>query len=107
MEHSVVGGEEALLFILPHAQRGDQMGQNLRTVDAAPAEGVVGYLVKLVPCQLGGHEVFDAAFLHDLGQRAGIAEHVRQPEDTVLHAELFPEEALAVKKLPHQTFAAG
>ena len=107
MEHSVVGGEEALLFILPNAQRGDQMGQNLRTVDAAPAEGVVGHLVKLVPGQLGGHEVFDAAFLHDLGQGSGIAEHVRQPEDAVFHAEFVPEEALAVEELPHQTFAAG
>ena len=107
MEHSVVGGKEALLLVLPNAQRGDQMGQDLRTVDAAPAEGVVGHLVELVPRQFGGHEIFDAAFLHDLGQRAGIAEHVRQPEDAVFHAELLPEEALAVKELPHQTFAAG
>ena len=107
MKHAVVGGEEALLFVLPNAQRGDQMGQNLRTVDAAPAEGVVGHLVKLVPGQLGGHEVFDAAFLHDLGQGSGIAKHVRQPEDAVFHAEFVPEEALAVEELPHQTFAAG
>ncbi len=83
------------------------MGQDLGAVDAPPHKGVVGDLVELVPGQLGGHEVVDAALAHDLGQRARIAEHVGQPQDAVVHAEFFLEEALAVDELPHQAFAAG
>ena len=83
------------------------MGEDLGAVDAPPDDGVVGHLVDLVPGQLGGHEVVDAALLHDLGQGAGVAEHVRQPQDAVVHAELLLEEPLAVDELAHQGLAGG
>ena len=107
MQHAVVSGEEAFLGILADAQGGDQVGQNLGSVDAAPHEGVVGDLVDLVPGQLGGHEVVHTGLLHDLGQSAGVAEHVGQPQDPVVHAEFFLEELLAVHELADQGFTGG
>ena len=83
------------------------MGQDLGAVDTPPHHGVVGDLVDLVPGQLGGHKVVDAALLHDLGQGAGVAEHVRQPQDAVVHAELVLEKPLAVDELAHQGLAGG
>ena len=107
MEHSVVGGEEALLGVLTNAKGGDQVGQHFASVDAPPNEGVVGNLVELVPGKLSGHKVINAGLLHDLGQCAGVAEHVREPQNLIVGAELLFEEPLAVEELPDQGFAGG
>ncbi len=48
-----------------------------------------------------------AAAFQDLRQRAGIAEHVRQPEHPAVDAELVLEELLAVHELADQALAAG
>ncbi len=101
MQHPVVGGEE-ILDRLAHTQGRDQMRQHLRTVDAAPTHRIVRDLVELVPRQLGGHEIIDTAFFHDLRQRPGVTEHIRQPQNPVVHAELFFKKALSVYKLSHQ-----
>ena len=106
VQHAVIGGKE-VFHRLPHAQGGDQVRQDLRAVDATPAEGIIGHFVKLIPGQLGCHKILDAALLHDLRQRAGIAKHVRQPQDAAVHAEFILEKALAVDELPHQRLAAG
>ena len=107
VQAAVVGGEKVLLHVLPHVNGGDEVREHLAAVDAAPDEGVVGDLVDLVPGQLGGHEIVDAAALHDLRQGAGIAEHVRQPEDAAVYAELILEKALAVHELPDEGLAGG
>ena len=99
MKHAIIRGKE-VFHILSHAQGGNQVREHLRTVDTPPQEGVIGVLVKLVPGQLGGHEVVNAAFLHQLGQRAGVTKHVRQPQHPIVHPKLLPEEAFAVDKLP-------
>ncbi len=101
MQHPVVGGEE-IGHRLSYPQSGDQVGQNLRPVDAPPHHGIVGHLVELVPCQLRGHKVINTAFFHDLRQRSRVSEHVRQPKNPVVHAELFFKEALSVHELAHQ-----
>ena len=106
MQDAVVSREEVILA-LTDPQRCDKVGQDFGAVNAAPLEGVVRHFVELVPCQLCGHEIINAALCHDLRQRARIAEHVRQPENAVVHTELFLEETLAVQELTHQAFAAG
>ena len=106
VEHAVVGGKE-ILDGLADAQRGDQVGQHLGTVNAAPHHRVVRYLVELVPRQFRRHKIFDAALFHNLRQCAGIAEHIRQPQNLVIHAKLFPEEALAMHKLSHKGLAGS
>ena len=106
MQHPVVGGEE-IGHRLSYPQSGDQVGQNLRPVDAPPHHGIVGHLVELVPCQLRGHKVINTAFFHDLRQRSRVSEHVRQPKNPVVHAELFFKKALPVYKLSHQRLSGS
>ncbi len=81
------------------------MGEDFAPVDSAPQERVVRNFVELVPRHFGRHEIADAAFFHNLGQRAAEAERIRQPEDPAVHAELLAEEAFAKQNLPHQRFA--
>ena len=83
------------------------MGQYFAAVNTAPHKGIVGDPVDLVPGQLGGHEVVHTGLLHDLGQSAGVAEDVGQPQDAVIHTKLFLEELLAVDELTDQGFAGG
>ena len=83
------------------------MGQDPGAVDAAPVERVVGQLVALIPADFCGNKVADSRFLKDLGQGCRVAEHVRQPEDPAIPAELLPEEPLAVQDLPDQGLAGG
>ena len=72
------------------------MSQYLCPVDPFPQKRVVRNLVELVPGQLRRHEIIDPAFLHDLRQRTGIAEYVRQPQDPAVHAEFLHEKPFAV-----------
>ena len=105
VQHAVVGGEE-VLHVLADAERGDEMCQHFAAVNAAPLECIERHFVELVPRKLRRHEVIDAALFHDLRQRAGVAEHVRQPQNAVIHTEFLAEEALAVNELAHKAFAA-
>ena len=104
MQRAVIGGEE-LLHTLADSQRGDKVGEHPSSVDTFPHHGIVGDHVELVPGELGGHKVIDAGFLHDLGQRSGIAKHVGQPQHPVFLAEFLFEEPLAIEELAHQAFA--
>ena len=78
----------------------DEMREPPRAVDAFPEKRIDGHHVRLVPRNLRGHEIPDAAELHDLRQCRGIAEHVRQPENLAVLPELLPEKTLSVEKLP-------
>ena len=44
----------------------DEMSQDLGAVDAAPAKGITGHTVKLVPANLRSHEDRNIAPLHNL-----------------------------------------
>ena len=101
---AVVGGVVAVAGLVG-ILGGDEVGEDLRPVDALPPEGVHRQLVELVPGDLGGHEVVDAALAQDLRQGRGIAEDVGQPEDLVVLAELVAEELFAVEELPHHALA--
>ena len=79
--------------------------EHLGAVYALPPESIVGIEVVFRPAQLTGHKVIHVAQLHDLRQRGGIAEHVRQPEDAVVLAEFLAEELLAIQELAYQRFA--
>ena len=105
VQHAVVGGEE-VLHVLADAERGDEMRQHFAAVNAAPLKCIERHFVELVPRKLRRHKVIDAALFHDLRQRAGVAEHIRQPQNAVIHAEFLAEEALAVNELAHKAFAA-
>ena len=106
VQHPVIGGDKPL-GALAHAQGGDKVGQHLGTVDTLPHHSVVRHHVELVPGELGGHKVVNAALFHNLGQGAGIAEHVRQPQHPVVPAKLLLKEPLAIEELTHQAFSAG
>ena len=86
---------------------GDKVGQHFAAVDPAPAEGVVGHAVKLVPTDLRRHEAVDPTPAHQLGQGRAVAKHVGQPDDMVALAELFSEEAGAVDQLTYQRLATS
>ena len=107
MQIAVVSRKEALLGILTDAERRDEMREHLGAVDALPEEGVIRDAVDLVPRELGGHEIVHAGLFHDLRQCAGIAEHIRQPQDFIILAEFLAEEALAVQELAHERLAGG
>ena len=112
LQHPVVGGDPQVLGLVAGGMAhvvpgGGEMSENLRAVDALPQEGVVGELVDVVPAQLGGHEIVHAALFADLWQGRRVAEHVGEPQDPAVHAELLPEKALAVEELPNQGFAGG
>ena len=83
------------------------MGKDPASVDAFPQKTVIGMLIKLVPGKLGGHEILDAAFFHDLRKSCAVAEHIRQPEDLVLHAEFFFEKSLTKLELADQGFSGS
>ena len=105
VQHAVISSEE-LLHALADAQRRNEVRQNAASVNAFPHHGVIGNLVELVPGKLCRHEVINAALFHNLGQRTGITEYVRQPQHTVFHAELLTEEAFAVQELTHQALTS-
>ena len=107
VENAIVGGKEILLGILAHVQGGNEVGQHLGAIDAPPNKGVIGDFIDLIPGQLGGHKVIHAALLHNLGQSAGIAKHIRQPQDPVVLTKFLPEEPFAVNELTHQGLAGG
>src|SRR5947209_1692409 len=44
----------------------DEVSQDFRAVDAAPAKGITGHTVKLVPANLRSHEDRNIATLHNL-----------------------------------------
>ena len=104
VQHAIVGGEE-IGHRLSHAQGGDQVGEDFRSVDTPPHHSVIGYLVELIPGQLCGHKIVNAALLHNLGKSACVSKHVGQPQNAVVHAEFFFEEPFSVHKLPYQRLA--
>ena len=83
------------------------MRQHLRAVDAAPYHCVVWNFVKLVPRELCRHKIVNSALFHNLRQRPGVAKHIRQPQNAVIHAKLLLEEAFAVHELAHKRLAGG
>ena len=84
-----------------------EVGEHPGPVQALPPEGVVRELVLLVPGDLLGQEPLRPGQLHQLRQRRGVAERVRQPDLLGVDAVLVQEEPLAVHELPGQRLAAG
>ncbi len=86
-----------------------QVGVDARAVNPFPDERIVGKRLAAVigPKDLLRGKVLDATAAHDLRQRAGVPEHIGQPEDLALDAELVAEEAFAVEELADQALAAG
>ena len=103
MNFSVISGKE-ILHRLSHIQSGDQMSENLRSVDASPPHGVIGNLIELIPGKLGGHKIINSTLLHDLRKRSCVSEYIRQPENAVVHAEFVLKKLLSVHKLTYQRF---
>ena len=101
VQHSVVCGKEARLR-LSDAERCDHMRENFASVDSFPVHGIVRHFVKLVPCQLCRHEVVDSAFFQNLRHGSGVSKDIRQPQDLVVHAELFFEKAFSEQELAHE-----
>ena len=64
-------------IVLPVIPGGNKVGQHPGAVNPLPLEGVIGQLIEFAPADLGSHKVGHAVFLHDLGQRRGIAEYIR------------------------------
>ena len=85
----------------------DEVGQHRGAVQATPVEGVVGQLVLVVPAQLGGDEGVNLALFENLRQSGGVAEHVRQPQEGALFAELPLEKPGAIEELPHKGLPRG
>src|SRR5216683_2584409 len=56
--------------------RRDKVSQDLRAIDAAPAKGITGHTVKLVPANLRGHEDGNIATAHNLWERGTIAKDI-------------------------------
>src|SRR6185312_14829122 len=82
-----------------------KMGEDFAAVEAAPEETVMRWRGEAIPRELLRQEAIHAGFTHQLRQLAGIAEHVRIPEDARALAECLFEIALAVEKLSRQRFA--
>ena len=101
MQHAVVCRKEAGLR-LADAERCDHMRENFASVDSFPVHGIVRHFVKLVPCQLCRHEVVDSAFFQNLRHGSAVSKDIRQPQDLVVHAELFFEKAFSEQELAHE-----
>ena len=78
------------------------MGEDFASVDTFPVHRIVRHFVELVPCQLCRHEVVDSAFFQNLRHRCAVSEDIRQPQDLVVHAELFFEKAFSEQELAHE-----
>ncbi|MNC26248.1 hypothetical protein D3C75_743710 [compost metagenome] len=63
--------------------------------------------VGVVPVDLSGHKIVQAAFFHNLGQGGTIAEHIGQPQYLAVPAKLLTDKLLAVKDVADQGFAGG
>ena len=85
------GNETGIVVVL-----GREVGEDGRSVDAAPPERVVRELVVDVPGELLREEVAHACAPEDLRQVARVAEHVGEPQVLHIDAELVAEEVLAV-----------
>ena len=83
------------------------MRRYLGAVDAAPDEGISREGVEVRPCHLGGIEILDIRFLHDLRDCAVVAERIGQPECIGGITHVFTGEALTVEELTNHRFAAG
>ena len=80
---------------------------DLGAVDAAPDKRISREDVEVSPCHLGGVEVLDIGLLHDLRDRAIVAERIGQPECIGGITHVFTGEALTVEELTDHCFAAG
>ena len=83
---------------------GEEVAEDLSTVQTPPTEHIVGHGVGLVPADLGGDEAVHTGLLQDLGQGGGVAEHVGQEKHLIFLAEflfkkVFPLQDLADKAL--------
>ena len=101
VQHAIVCGKEACLR-LADAECCNHMCKDLASVDTFPVHRIVRHFVELVPCQLCSHEVVDSAFFHNLRHRCAVSEDIRQPQDLVVHAELFFEKAFSEQELAHE-----
>ena len=103
MQYAVIG-RKVIFDRLVYTKGRDQMCQHLCTIDTTPQHCIVGYFIKLVPCQLRGHKIINSTLFHDLWKCSGITEHIGQPENAVVHAEFLFEEAFAMHKLADKRF---
>ena len=101
-----IGGADFIRLSALGVLRGQKIGVDPGAVNALPQKGVAGHFVGVVPADFGGHEPIHAAFTENLRERGRVPEHIGKPEHMALHAEFVPEEALAVKHLPHKRLAA-
>src|SRR5947209_4640087 len=83
------------------------MSQDLGAVNAAPAKGITGHTVKLVPANLRSHEDRNIATLHNLRERSTIAKDIWQPDMTGLDTKFLLPEARPMHNLPDDRLARG
>ncbi len=81
------------------------MSQNFCPVDSFPQERIIRHFVKLIPINFCCHKITDAALLHDLRKRRGIAKHIRKPQDFVFLSKFLLKETDSVEKLPDKRFS--
>ena len=103
----VIGGKVFRPFFLLNGRRvvifgTDKMGQDPCAVYSLPQESIIRHPVGFIPADFCGHKVTDSTFFHNLGKRGGITEHIRQPQDLIIHAELLPEESFPIQELANQ-----
>ena len=83
-----------------------EVGDHLRPVDAAPAEGVVRWAGELVPRELLGDEARDPELAEDLRQLPVVAERIGAPVDRAAPAEVVLEPPLPAEQLADERLAA-
>ena len=66
-----------------------------------------GIALVIAPEDLLGDQVIHAAALEQLGQRGGVPEGIRQPQQAAVHPQLLLEKALAEHQLANQRLAGG
>ena len=103
----IVGGEVLRLAAQMFFLGGEEVAEDLSTVQTPPTEHIVGHGVGLVPADLRGNETINAGLLQNLGQSSGVAEYIGQPQHLALHTEFLLEEPFAEENLANQGFAGG
>ncbi|MNH84358.1 hypothetical protein D3C73_367780 [compost metagenome] len=73
-----------------------QVGQHRCAIDSDPVEQIMGKYIRIIPAELGSHEILHSAVLQNLRERSAVSERIRQPFDAGGSAELLAVESLAV-----------